>query len=110
LILIAGKKILPSLHKYNNNKNISMLRSYSITSKHQWLQRQKSDIFVKERIALGYSSRAAFKIVEIHSKHAIFKYKSWSVLDLGCAPGGWTQVAVKHCKTVICFYIFYCSG
>jgi 23S rRNA (uridine2552-2'-O)-methyltransferase len=77
-----------------------MLRRYSITSKHQWLQRLKADIFVKERIALGYSSRAAFKIAEINKNYRIFN-KSYSLLDLGCAPGGWTQVAVKHCKTVI---------
>lgn len=56
---------------------------------------------MKERIAQGFSSRAALKLVEMHSKHRIFFSNPCSCLDLGCAPGGWTEVAVKHCSTVI---------
>jgi 23S rRNA (uridine2552-2'-O)-methyltransferase len=78
----------------------SRSRAYSITSTKQWIQRQQSDAFVKERIRQGYSSRAALKLDELNDKHKIFKSTD-SVLDLGCSPGGWTQVAVKKAANVV---------
>lgn len=68
----------------------SSLRS---TSSNEWLKRQLSDPYVRAREAAGYRSRAAFKLAEINERFHILK-KGASVVDLGAAPGGWTQVAV----------------
>ena len=57
-----------------------------------WLKRQINDPFVKQAHELGFRSRSAFKIIEIDDKFKIFK-KGKIVLDLGSAPGGWSQVA-----------------
>lgn len=58
-----------------------------------WLKRQINDPFVKQAQEQGLRSRAAFKILEIDEKFKIFK-KGKIVLDLGAAPGGWSQVVV----------------
>ena len=59
----------------------------------KWLQRQINDPYVKEAQKRGYRSRAAFKILEINEKFKLFK-KGYRVLDLGSAPGGWSQIIV----------------
>lgn len=58
----------------------------------RWLQRQLRDPFVGEALRLGYRSRSAFKLLEIAEKFRLFK-PGKRVVDLGAAPGGWTQVA-----------------
>jgi 23S rRNA (uridine2552-2'-O)-methyltransferase len=60
-----------------------------------WLRRHVNDPFVKEAQRLGYASRAAFKLLALQEKDKIFK-PGMSVLDLGAAPGGWSQV-VSQC-------------
>jgi 23S rRNA (uridine2552-2'-O)-methyltransferase len=60
-----------------------------------WLERQLNDPYVRAAKQEGYRSRAAFKLVELDSKFRFLK-KGARVLDLGAAPGGWTQVAVKR--------------
>ena len=64
------------------------------TSSTRWLQRQLNDPFVKEARLQGFRSRSAFKLLEIDNKFNLLK-KGYRVLDLGCAPGGWCQVAAK---------------
>jgi 23S rRNA (uridine2552-2'-O)-methyltransferase len=64
-------------------------------SSNRWLERQLNDPYVREAKAKGYRSRAAFKIVELDSKFRLFK-KGMRVLDLGAAPGGWSQVAAAR--------------
>ena len=64
------------------------------TSSTRWLQRQLNDPFVKEARLQGFRSRSAFKLLEIDNKFNLLK-KGHRVLDLGCAPGGWCQVAAK---------------
>jgi 23S rRNA (uridine2552-2'-O)-methyltransferase len=59
-----------------------------------WLRRQLNDPFTIEAQLKGYRSRASFKILEIDEKFKIFK-KGQKVLDLGSAPGGWSQVVVN---------------
>lgn len=59
-----------------------------------WLQRQLNDPYVEEAKNRGYRARSAFKILEINEKFKIFK-KGYKVLDLGAAPGGWSQIAVE---------------
>lgn len=64
-------------------------------SQQAWLERQINDPFSAKARALGYRSRAAFKISEIDEKFGFFR-KGARVIDLGCAPGGWLQVAVQR--------------
>jgi len=59
-----------------------------------WLERQLNDPFVAEARAQGYRSRAAFKLLQMHEKLELIRPGA-RVLDLGAAPGGWTQVAVS---------------
>ncbi len=65
------------------------------TSSTRWLQRQLNDPYVKRAKAEGYRGRAAFKILELDEKYR-FLVPGARVVDLGCAPGGWCQVAVKR--------------
>ncbi len=62
-----------------------------------WIRKQNRDIYVIESRNLGYRSRSAFKLIEIDQKFN-FLSKSRSLLDLGSAPGSWSQVASKKIK------------
>ena len=64
-------------------------------SSQAWLERQINDPFVAEAKAKGYRSRAAFKLAEIDDKLRLIRRGS-RVVDLGCAPGGWIQVALER--------------
>jgi len=61
----------------------------------RWLQRQINDPYVRQAQAEGKRSRAAYKIIQIDEKFNIFG-KGNSVLDLGAAPGSWTEVALER--------------
>ena len=61
----------------------------------RWLQRQLNDPYVRRAQAEGYRGRAAFKILELDEKFR-FLVPGARVVDLGCAPGGWLQVAVPR--------------
>ncbi|WP_380052257.1 RlmE family RNA methyltransferase [Falsihalocynthiibacter sp. SS001] len=60
-----------------------------------WLERQLNDPYVKRAGADGYRGRAAYKILELDDKFR-FLVPGARVVDLGCAPGGWCQVAVRR--------------
>lgn len=64
-------------------------------SSRRWLQRQLNDPYVAKARREGYRSRAAFKLAEIDDKHRLLKPGA-RVVDLGAAPGGWSQVAQKR--------------
>jgi 23S rRNA (uridine2552-2'-O)-methyltransferase len=66
----------------------------SLSSK-LWLERQLNDPYVARAKREGYRSRAAFKLIEIDEK-ARFLKKGARVVDLGAAPGGWSQIAAKR--------------
>lgn len=66
-------------------------------SSNQWLARQLNDPYVAEAKRVGYRSRAAFKLIQLDEKYK-FLGKGKTIVDLGCAPGGWTQVAVERNK------------
>ena len=68
------------------------------TSSKMWLQRQLNDPYVAEAKARGFRSRAAFKLLELDDMFGLLK-KGRRVIDLGAAPGGWTQVAVERAKS-----------
>jgi len=63
-------------------------------SSNKWLQEHFADDFVKKAQQEGFRSRASFKLLEICTKDNLIK-PAHKVLDLGAAPGGWSQVAVK---------------
>ena len=56
-----------------------------------WILRQNNDFYVKEAKARGYRSRSAFKLIEINKKFKFLK-NNLNIVDLGSAPGGWSQV------------------
>jgi 23S rRNA (uridine2552-2'-O)-methyltransferase len=64
-------------------------------SSQRWLTRQLNDPYVQQAKLDGYRSRAAYKLIEIDEKFKILKRGS-IVVDLGAAPGGWTQVALER--------------
>lgn len=63
----------------------------------RWLQRQLNDPYVEEARRRGYRSRAAFKLAEIDDKHHLLR-PGMTVVDLGAAPGGWSQIAAQRVK------------
>jgi 23S rRNA (uridine2552-2'-O)-methyltransferase len=66
----------------------------------RWLDRQLNDPYVARAKVLGYRSRAAFKLLELDQRFKLLR-KGSRVLDLGAAPGGWTQVAVAAGATPV---------
>jgi len=74
--------------------NVKTARGRKLSST-RWLQRQLNDPYVKRAQTEGYRGRAAFKIMEVDDK-VRFLVPGARVVDLGCAPGGWLQVAVKR--------------
>lgn len=64
-------------------------------SSNRWLERQLNDPYVRRAKAEGLRSRAAYKLIEIDEKHHLLK-PGMRVVDLGAAPGGWSQVAVSR--------------
>ena len=62
----------------------------------RWLERQLNDPYVAEARKRGYRSRAAFKLTQLDDRFHFLKNGA-RVVDLGCAPGGWTQVVVERC-------------
>jgi 23S rRNA (uridine2552-2'-O)-methyltransferase len=66
-------------------------------SSKEWLRRHVTDHYVKAAHKQGYRSRAAFKLLELDKKESILK-SGQAVVDLGAAPGGWSQVAAEKVK------------
>jgi 23S rRNA (uridine2552-2'-O)-methyltransferase len=61
----------------------------------EWLRRQLNDPFVAQARRLGYRSRAAFKLIQLDDRFHLLA-PGRRVVDLGCAPGGWTQIAAER--------------
>lgn len=76
------------------NKIILKDRKKRTESSRRWLVRQLNDPYVQKAKADGYRSRAAFKLMDIDQKFHLLK-KGAVIVDLGAAPGGWTQVALR---------------
>ncbi len=64
-----------------------------------WINKQKKDIFVRKSKIEGYRSRAVYKLIEINKKFNIIK-NGTSILDLGAAPGSWSQYISKNFKNI----------
>lgn len=86
---LAGKRQLKTRVKTARGRKPSSTR---------WLERQLNDPYVALAKKDGYRSRAAYKILEIDDKFSLFK-SGKKIVDLGCAPGGWTQVAIARTKS-----------
>ncbi len=76
--------------------HVKTRKNRSISSS-RWLERQLNDPYVAAAKTEGYRSRAAFKIVQMDEDLHLFK-SGQKVIDLGAAPGGWTQIAVDRVK------------
>ena len=65
-----------------------------------WLNKQKRDIYVRRSKVDGYRARSVYKLIEIDKKFKVFK-NGISILDIGAAPGSWSQYAAKAVKSGI---------
>ncbi len=65
----------------------------------RWLQRQLNDPYIEEAKRRGYRSRAAFKLAEIDDRHHVLR-PGMTVVDLGAAPGGWSQIAAQRVRVM----------
>ena len=65
------------------------------TSSERWLKEHFDDQYVKKAKEHGYRSRASFKLIELDEKDKLFK-SGMTVVDLGAAPGGWSQIAAER--------------
>src|SRR5581483_4716313 len=63
-------------------------------SSHQWLQEHVNDPYVKQAQKDGYRSRASYKLIQLNEKDKLIR-PGMLVVDLGSAPGGWSQVAAR---------------
>ena len=75
-------------------KRLKTAKRHSASSQ-AWLERQINDPFAAQARARGYRSRAAFKLIEIDDRLRLIR-KGVRIIDLGCAPGGWIQVAIER--------------
>ncbi len=76
------------------HERVKTARGRSVSST-RWLQRQLNDPYVQEAKRRGYRSRAAFKLIQIDERFKLLR-AGLRVVDLGAAPGGWTQVLVER--------------
>ena len=77
-------------------KKIKLKKKNKSTTSYRWLQRHLNDEYVIKSKIEGFRSRSSYKLIEIEKKYKVLS-KSRNILDLGCAPGGWLQVARKFC-------------
>ncbi len=80
------------------NVRLKTARSRTASSQ-RWLERQLNDPYVAAAKREGYRSRAAYKLIEIDDKYHILK-PGHRVVDLGAAPGGWSQIAATRAQSV----------
>lgn len=83
----------PALSHISHTPRTSV--AHGSSSSTRWKTRQTRDHFAREAKVAGLKSRAAYKLLELDSKHHIFR-KGATVVDLGYAPGSWSQVAVSR--------------
>lgn len=94
---VPGRQVLaggrgPSGRELAKRVHTARKRTHSSTL---WLHRQLNDPYVAEAKRLGFRSRAAFKLQQLDDRFRFLK-KGGRVLDLGCAPGGWLQIAAER--------------
>jgi 23S rRNA (uridine2552-2'-O)-methyltransferase len=77
----------------NLKKRVKTARGRTVSST-RWLERQLNDPYVAKAKLEGRRSRAAYKLIELNEKHKLVK-PGMRIVDLGCAPGGWCQMAAE---------------
>lgn len=85
------------INKIRNKKQTLKTGRGRTVSSSKWLKRHLNDPYVNLAKEKNYRSRAAFKLLQIDEKFKLLR-KTASMIDIGCAPGGWLQVAQQHCK------------
>lgn len=98
----GGTKMGSALSKSGGQRdlNVRLKNARSRTpSSQRWLERQLNDPYVTASKREGYRSRAAYKLIEIDDKYHILK-PGQRVVDLGAAPGGWSQIAADRVKSI----------
>jgi len=80
---------------HNSERRLSKSRGRKASST-QWLSRQLNDPYVKQAKAEGYRSRSAYKLIELDERFGLLRGVTRAV-DLGIAPGGWSQVLRQRC-------------
>jgi 23S rRNA (uridine2552-2'-O)-methyltransferase len=103
---IISKFTIEGANFARNTKREKVKNKKLSPSSKRWVERHLNDEYRAKADALGFRARSAFKIIEIQDKFDIFnlgkKYlkikskKASTILDLGCAPGGWSQVILKN--------------
>ena len=87
----------PATEKTGSGRSVTerkvIARNARSESSKKWIERQLQDPYVRKAMDAGYRSRAAYKLLEIDEEAHILK-RGQRVIDLGCAPGGWIQVAL----------------
>lgn len=87
----------PTTEKTGSGRSVTerkvIARNAKTESSKKWIERQLQDPYVRKAMDAGYRSRAAYKLLEIDEETQILK-RGQRVIDLGCAPGGWIQVAL----------------
>jgi len=91
---VTKPKAVSAEHQRQLTKKVKTARGRKLSSK-LWIERQINDPYVARAQAEGWRSRAAFKLQEIDDKHRVLRPGMY-VADLGSAPGGWSQVAVRR--------------
>jgi 23S rRNA (uridine2552-2'-O)-methyltransferase len=86
--------IFSSIFKNNYSTKVPNNLKGKKKSSQEWLTRQLKDVYVEKSKKENYRSRSAYKIMEINKKHKLLNYGS-IVIDIGAAPGGFSQVCVK---------------
>ncbi len=66
-----------------------------MSKKQNWLEEHRSDVYVKQANLAGYRSRAVYKLAQIDERDRLFR-PNMTVIDLGAAPGGWSQWLAQH--------------
>lgn len=91
-----GGRATPSPGGRNLAVRVKTAKSRDLSST-LWLERQLNDPYVAEAKRLGYRSRAAFKLAQLDDKYRLLR-PGMRIVDLGAAPGGWTQIAVERTR------------
>jgi 23S rRNA (uridine2552-2'-O)-methyltransferase len=90
----------PNKPPRGRQKTVKVKNKEMKASSRRWLERQLNDPYVAEAQRMGYRSRAAFKLIEMDAQMNLLK-PGMNIIDLGAAPGGWSQIAAKKGAHVV---------
>jgi predicted rRNA methylase YqxC with S4 and FtsJ domains len=94
MLKINNLTIVLNKSLFLNFNHIQICKKSKGTSSNIWLERQRRDPYVKRAVKESYRARSAFKLIEIDKKYNFLKQGD-AIIDIGAAPGSWSQVAVQ---------------